>query len=325
MYRVKHIIRWSEWGDSKLPFIVIAWLLISLKTLDVPANFEILVQAFGFGFFYLAFGYMFNDWMDRDLDIKAGKRKIIHQFQAWQIWCMLIILILMGLGFMLPQLNNPHILLNIIICYFFAITYSGTRFRFKERGAIGLLVASLSQRTLLASLVFLAMEEFGVLAIVYLSLTLVIGLRWMLTHQIDDHGKDQLSQVNTFAVNRGIAFSKKQLVWLLNLEIVLIIYIAFYLSSLYIWIIHIAYVVLTILMSKASSETPWQMLQTPSSAYLVLADFYFLYWPLGLSSIYSFYQPAAWIVFVFLSILLCRYIRQHFDDLVWLSTRLRKV
>ena len=321
MYKAKELLRWKEWGDSKLPFVIIAWLLTSLQMPSQNANWIVLIHTLAFSVCYLSFGYMFNDWIDSDVDKRAGKKKTIHSMQTWQVTLILTTLIILGIGFVFPWLTNPQVFINVLICYFFAITYSGTSLRFKERGGMGILVASLSQRTMLVSLVFIIAENFNVIATLFLVLTLIIGFRWMLIHQLDDYERDLEGGVQTFTTQNSMKVSSRLLTWLFNAEIVLLISFPLLFNIIEFWIIFFLYALFTIAMSNAFSNTPWQMLQTPSTAYLVLADFYFLYWPLGLAIIYALYQPISWLVVFFLLILLANYIKQHLSELKFLVQR----
>jgi hypothetical protein len=322
MYKAKELLRWKEWGDSKLPFVIIAWLLTSLQMPSQNANWIVLIHTLAFSVCYLSFGYMFNDWIDSDVDKRAGKIKSIHSMPTWQILLIITILIILGISFVFPWLTNPLVFINVSICYFFAVTYSGTSLRFKERGGTGILVASLSQRTMLVSLVFIVTEKFNMIAVLFLGLTLIIGFRWMLTHQLDDYERDLEGGVKTFTTQNSMRMSSRLLTWLFNTEIVLLVFFPLFFSIIEFWIIYFIYALFTIAMSKAFSNTPWQMLQTPSTAYLVLADFYFLYWPLGLAIIYAIYQPISWLVVFFLLILLANYIKQHLSELKFLAQRI---
>ena len=318
------ISRWDEWGDSKLPFIILAWFITVYKSLISATTLLILLKLLGFTAFFLAFGYVFNDWMDRVVDQHVGKYKKIQDFQPWQVFLLLAGLCLGSILSLSSWLSYPPVILIVLICYFFAISYSGTCLRFKERGQWGLFIASLSQRTLPCLLVFVIMDFSEASAAIFLVLTLVIGLRWMITHQLDDLERDKQSQVRTYAAQKNQSFIKLYLTWMFILELVLIILLGLIMSYSPIWWVYLAYLIFTIVLSIISRCTPWQMLQTPSSAYLVLADFYFLFWPVGwafLLSLRSVYGLATLVLLMFLQL---RPIRQHLTNLKWLVSSLRR-
>jgi 4-hydroxybenzoate polyprenyltransferase len=317
-HKAIHLVRWHEWGDSKLPFIFIAWFIAAHKY-SMTAMLPILFGVIGFSSCFLAFGYLYNDWMDRVSDKRSGKNKIVHQMQSRWVGLILGGLVLLSLACLAPWLNHLLILIQIMLSYLLAITYSGTCFRFKERGMLGLIVSSLAQRTLPASLIFGIFGVFDYSAMLFLILTFVIGLRWMIIHQIEDFERDTITQVRTHTIRHGVNIASKQLIWLLNFELFLLIFLAISLESTLIWFIYFLYLLLTVIMSIVSASTPWQMLRHPSTAYLALADFYFLYLPLGLAIGYSLDYPPVLVVVVLLGFLLFRHILSHWTDLKWLS------
>lgn len=212
------------------------------------------------------------------------------------------------------------------LCYILAVTYSGTFLRFKERGWVGLLVASLAQRTLPVSLVFAALDVWDSTVFLFLILTILIGVRWMITHQIDDLKRDRATATKTFAtMQQGENALFKLLSTIFNLEILNIIILAVIMKSQLLFLIICAYIGLTILLSFATCTTPWQMLKTPTTAYLVLADFYFLYWPLGMLSWFSIKQFDFWWLVTFLFVfLIYKHILQQLSTLYQLSNNLMK-
>lgn len=315
MRNIRSISRWDEWYDSKLPFIFLVWFITVYKSSVSAETLLVLLKVLSFTAFFLAFGYIFNDWMDRVADHHVGKNKQIQAFPPWKAFLLLAVLCLGSIFSLAGWLNYPPVMLIVLTCYFFAIAYSGTCLRFKERGQLGLFVASLSQRTLPCLLVFVIMDWWEASVIVFLVLTMVIGLRWMVTHQLDDLERDKQSQVRTFAAQKNKPFLKTYLICMFNIELVLLTVLGLMLSYPPLLWVYLAYLILTIKMSIVSKSTPWQMLQTPSSAYLVLADFYFIYWPIGsaiLISLRSIYGLAALTLLVLLQM---RLIRQHFTDL----------
>lgn len=321
--RFSSLVRWDEWSDSKLPFIFLAWSIVAIKSPVNTKHVFILLEVFSYTAFFLAFGYVFNDWMDRVADQRAGKLKLIQSLKTWQAYLVLGSLFLGSIISLLPWLSNMSVGLTVVACYFFAITYSGTSFRFKERGQWGLFVASLSQRTLPCMLIFFLMGWRDVITLIYLALTLIIGLRWMLAHQLGDLENDIQSQVKTYATQKNAAFIKTYMVWVFNLELILVIVLGLVMSYPPLWLVYLVYLILTLAFTLASKSTPWQMLQTSSSAYVVLADFYFIYWPFGFALLFSLHSPYMFVFLFFLTFLQLRYIRQHVSDLQWLYSSLK--
>jgi 4-hydroxybenzoate polyprenyltransferase len=319
------LTRWNEWGDSKLPFIFLAYLLVAVKNPTSTVDSTILWGNLGFSCFYLAFGYLCNDWMDRETDRMAGKLKRVQQWSFWHAMGLLSFFAIASMFFILSWIHSTIALIIIGLCYLLAITYSGTFLRFKERGWAGLIVASLAQRTLPASLVFAAFGIWDHTVVLFLILTILIGVRWMVTHQVDDLERDRATSTNTFAIHQNQKILNRLLVWLLNLEILNLLILAFSVASPVLPWIYGVYFGISCFMSFTTHTTPWQMLKTPATAYLVLADFYFLYWPLGMVIWLGVIQfPYWWLIAVSLVILLRHHIQQHLSDLFLISNRFKK-
>jgi 4-hydroxybenzoate polyprenyltransferase len=322
----QQLIRWNEWGDSKLPFIFLALLLLLMQNPNQYFDLAVLLAILGFSFFYLAFGYVFNDWMDREADRMVGKVKRVQQWSSWQAIGLLAFFVFASLIFIFPWMSNGAVLIIIGLCYILAITYSGTFLRFKERGWAGVLVASVAQRTLPVCLLYAILGIWDKTTILFLILTLLIGFRWMVTHQVDDLERDKATSTRTFATRQNQQYLNSLLVWILNLEILSLLILAGSVGSPALWWIYSIYFLLSCLLSIATHSTPWQMLKTPATAYLVLADFYFLYWPFGMMIWLGIIQyPYWWLLAVLLVLLLQRYLRQHLSDLSWLYGHFKKV
>jgi hypothetical protein len=316
------IFRFSEWIDSKIPFVILAWLIVVINSQTFEGKFIILIQTVSFSFFFLAFGYLFNDWTDRESDILAGKHKIIQSYKAWQIIPILITLFNLSIISIFDQLCKIDTLVITFFCYMFAIIYSGTKLRLKERGFLGLIASSIAQRTLPALLVFNLLDSIEYPALLFLFLTLVVGLRWMITHQLEDINSDKTSQTKTFLIQHVDFKTYDYLVFSLFLEILIIIVIGVLFNNLVVWITYGLYLIYTIIMSFVTLTSPTKMLKDPSVAYLVLSDFYFLFWPIGLSITLSFDNPLGLILIVLNGILLIRYFR---DFIRGLMTIFRKI
>lgn len=318
-------IRWTEWGDSKLPFIILAFLLATLKETGRNIDYSTLLGTLGFCCCYLAFGYLYNDWMDREADRIVGKVKPVQQWPAWKALGLLFIIVVVSVLFILPWINRISVLVIIGLCYLFAITYSGPFLRFKERGWLGLLVASLAQRTLPVSLVYAVLRMWDASAIIYLVLTLLVGLRWIVTHQVDDLDRDRTTFTKTFATSLSRKQLDQLLIKIFNLEIFSLLLLAVSIPSSALFWIYAIYILFSCIFSIATQSTPWQMLKTPATAYLVLADLYFLYWPLGIMVWLGIKQYPYWWFLNFLTVLLLyRHIKQHLFDISWLYRHFMK-
>jgi len=99
--------------------------------------------------------------------------------------------------------EHPAAIGSMIVSMAVAAAYSLPPLRLKERGVLGALSSSLAQRSLPALTIFCYFEAYSLAPLVYCALTLVIGLRFILVHQVDDLAADQISGTRTLATRRG--------------------------------------------------------------------------------------------------------------------------
>ena len=320
------LVRWRDWATSKLPFVAEAYLLLCLTqgkdTLTPGCALRILL----FAGCYLAFGYVFNDWVDRDADLRVGKASIVGGWRPG--WAAGMLLGLAGASFLSlgPLLQQSAALVLVALSYGLALAYSMPVIRLKERGLLGLLSAGLAQRTMPAALVFAVASRTPLIpALVYVTLISVVGLRWMVAHQLVDHANDVTTATRTFVVHMGYAGALRWLPRMVAAELVLgsglVLLVA--LQRPAILAVPVIYVLASAVLTKSTGESFWQMLADPGKAYLVLADWYFIYWPLGLTLVGMGVLPGAllwaagWLVWQW------GYVRQHLRNLWGALTRKR--
>jgi 4-hydroxybenzoate polyprenyltransferase len=315
--RLGHLTRWSEWYDTKLPFVAIAYLLLVLTYSLEETSAEAVLRILAFSGFYLAFGYAYNDWADRESDRRAGKPNAVGELAWPRVALLLAGLVIGSLASIWSLLGQLDVLTTVVLSYPLALAYSAPPVRLKERGWTGLIVASIAQRCLPCWLLFVARGHISELSISYTTLIFIVGLRWMVTHQLADHTGDQASQTETYTTRVGYARAQRWLPRFLTLELALIAWLTVRMIGRHpaIVAITVLYVLVTALMTWTTGETLWQMLNHPSTAYLVLSDFYFLYWPLGLALVWIIHRPATGWWILGLAVWLRRHILQHLDDL----------
>lgn len=283
--RIAELVRWDEWAHSKAPFVALAYLLLSL-THPLISSASVVFSLLIFTCLYLAFGYVFNDWIDRTADRQAGKTNFIGSFSRPRATAILLGLMIAGPLSLGPLLLRPDVLWTVLLGYLLAIGYSVPIIRLKERGIWGLLSASLAQRTFPVALLLVVATSFSpVMAALYLILVTIVGLRWMVTHQLADHSNDLRTQTKTFSTRAGYHNTERWLPRSIAAELLLIgLLVALTaLTHHAALLIPGAYALITAVMTRASGESPLDMLKRPATAYLVLADWYFIYWPIGLA------------------------------------------
>lgn len=98
-----HLLRWNEWYDSKMPLIAAYAYDLSLRH---PAPWRVSVfKVFIALFFYvlfIAFGYLLNDYSDREVDIRAGKVRVIQSLSNGISIIILTVLFIGGWLVLLP-------------------------------------------------------------------------------------------------------------------------------------------------------------------------------------------------------------------------------
>lgn len=311
------LIRWSEWFDSKLPFVVIAYFLLKLAYSEEDITAELALRVLAFSALGLGFGYAYNDWTDVELDRKAGKKNSVAKLSLPKVILLLGGLIVCSLLSLWPLLGQSEVLGAVVLAYALAVAYSSPTVRLKERGWLGLISSSIAQRCLPCWILFAACGRITELTAIYLMLMFVVGLRWMVTHQMEDYENDQISQTLTYARRVGYSKAQKWLPRFFLLELLLIACLTLKMGLACPMVLAIVgiYGGVTTFIALITGVTLWQKLKQPSSAYLVLTDLYFVYWPLGFCILLIIRRIDALLWFPFLVFWLRRYLWLHVNDL----------
>jgi cytochrome P450/4-hydroxybenzoate polyprenyltransferase len=193
------IVRWREWYDSKLPLFLVAMFYAVLRTGAIDAaHLRQMAALFVLLCLYAAFGHIINDYADRAADRDAGKRKVLAAWSepaarlAVAIPCVGA-LVIAWLAFAFPAFGLT------VLAFLLATLYSLPPVRLKERGLLGWAAAALAQRTLPVAIVFQAFGIWDMVAWGFVVLNTLIGLRFIIVHQLLDRGNDQRAGVRTVA------------------------------------------------------------------------------------------------------------------------------
>ena len=261
---------------------------------------------------YASLGHIVNSYCDRKIDLAAGKPNTLA-FVSEKGGQELVALVMMAslVTIFLIYLEQPVVLFLFYLTIAIAVLYSLPPIRLKERGIFGLIAAAVAQRTLPVAIVFHAMEAWNWTALILCLLSTLIGMRYIIVHQIKDESADLLARVQTVATTRGNAFLRRLLKQIIfPLELVTLV-IALFLMSMDLQCVGVAAVIYTfwsvlqMLVLDRNKETRFSV-----ESYTILADFYCFYWPLVLSALLIERNNLFWIVFLF--------------TLVWLVRRLRR-
>jgi 4-hydroxybenzoate polyprenyltransferase len=296
-----HVIRWQEWYDSKVPLFFICFYYLCLKESSFQKHFLIdYIIVILFASLFLAFGYYINDLSDIKIDKIVGKQKIIHSFSPFVAKLIAIILAICGIALALRHVRvNTLSLLVIGISYFFAIAYSLPPFRIKEKGEWGLIISALAQRSFPIMFVFLVFNKFGLDMILFFFLYFLIGIRWILVHQLQDLQNDLKSNTTTFATRLGYKKTRFVLYTFFCFEIINLIALSTRLFiktpiTILATILYVAILAINFILWKNVGQ-PYHLTIYKRMA---LADYYYAYWPFFLSVILVFKQPLFWPILV---------------------------
>jgi MoaA/NifB/PqqE/SkfB family radical SAM enzyme/4-hydroxybenzoate polyprenyltransferase len=283
---MNELVRWSEWYNSKLPLIALI-SLYSILNKNLPLSLALKPYALTliFVILYLAFGYLINDLSDCEVDIKAGKIRAVHKLPKIWGWIIAIIISVIGILSLSEYYDRPFVSILVCACYVLAVVYSLPPLRLKERGWWGLISASAAQRSLpalIAAAVFDHINwDVGIFAILYL----LIGLRWILIHQIEDFNNDLKTGVQTYVTQQKDNIHLKSLQkCIFGMEVLCLVILLTYLG----WILPVflivygAYVTYIIWLHRVYRKVNFNI-SLFSYVYVPLADFYLIIWPLSLA------------------------------------------
>lgn len=226
---VQGLTRWNEWSESKLPLLLTALFYLALLALSssgsapagrgTPAGQALepaaLLQRLGVilvvACLGLAFGYVLNDFADRDVDRRAGKPNLVGGLGPTAGGALLVGLAVAGVGSLWLFYGQPWVIELALLCYVVGAAYSLPRLRLKERGLLGLIVGAAAQGSLPALAIFAIFDSLGWEALLFGFLLLLICLRWMLIHQVLDLTADREAGVRTYVAQYGRESAQRQL------------------------------------------------------------------------------------------------------------------
>lgn len=293
---VRTLVRWDHWYESKVPlFFILGYTLLILHGPDLVSVLHY-IRLLLFVIFFLAFGYAINDFSDREIDIQVGKPNLIATLPTLSAVIILVTLFL--IGFLWLPVKDPRSLGLAALAYFFAASYSLPPLRFKERGLLGPLVASTTQRTLPALLFFETFDHWELDTLLLCVLFVFIGLRWMIGHQLWDLENDLQAGVRSYTVSLGRDHANRFLAYLVfPAEVALLVLTVLFYFDVMPWLTALlAFDFAWLGMTTWRRKRLGMHLALFASDWIPLADFYFIVWPLSLALRLTFYQPAFWIV-----------------------------
>ena len=200
------IIRWRDWATGKLPvfFAIGFYIILAYSKYSLSFIMDFLIF-FAFITITSIYGYLINEFSDRQLDKQHGKSNTFENVSNVAATFIIILLFLLTVFTGVRFVSKKYFVLLWIAQMFLATFYSMRPLRFKERGLLGIIAASSAQFPLPIMLLFSAFGEFGEWDMWSLACcTTIIGLSWEIGHQRYDLINDAKTQTSTLGVRRGI-------------------------------------------------------------------------------------------------------------------------
>lgn len=222
---INKYLRVNDWLDSKIPFMLASLIYFYLVNPERTAFMEFVITFFAYFvylFMFLSFSYVINDYSDIAVDKAAGKSKLIFDMSVKEIHWSLTLMVILGCVpmYLIVYDKITYIAITVLI-YFFGAAYSIHRFRFKEKGILGLIECATAHKCL-PLLPILLVEQVSLLSfMIIMCISFINGLRYIMIHQGLDFDNDLKTGVKTF-VNSGSVHIKKTIKTAFVLELILI-------------------------------------------------------------------------------------------------------
>jgi len=223
MGRLLALLGWRSWGVVRynsvlqnamaLFYLALAYRQFSWSFLGSVGLFTLLSLS------ATAYGYLINDWADRQLDQEHGKSNVLAQVRP--AVALTIVTMVGGISVAMSTLfwARPGFLLTFAVWFSLATFYSLPPLRLKVRGGMGLAATILAQQTMPALMVFAA---FGRLwrweTLIFVLYVTCRGATSDIAHQMRDRGNDENTDTRTVAVRRGHKWIASAYAWALEAE-----------------------------------------------------------------------------------------------------------
>ena len=213
MYKIHEMKAWKELLDLNMQvnLLTILFCIIITKSYNYDAAAEIIILISLLSL-YLAYSFLFNDYCDMPFDIKAGKKRAIHEMPKIVPLGIIISFVLLSVILTLllifwnsEGLSKYGIFLFIYgTAYFLATAYSAFPIRLKNRSSLGIIGDVLIEKTLPVLLIFSFFNYYNLETLLLVLLFALLQLRIIVEHQILDYEADLKTDVHTFVVKVGI-------------------------------------------------------------------------------------------------------------------------
>ena len=305
---ISKILRIPEWYDSKVPLAlsVMLFFFIMFPQEDIARAVLNLLLYFLFLFSYFALNYILNDYIDIEVDRKAGKDKLITKIPKPQVICIMIFLFITGfLPLYFSSGFNYKMAIILIVNYLFGASYHVKPLRFKERGLWGLIVSSAAQRCVPLLVIPLLCDINVQIFTRWIFLSFLNGLRYILIHQYKDYDSDLQGGVQTYVTkHRRGKFLEIGIYLFFTAEIITVLYLLMPLIFQYylLIVVILIYAVLAIVAMWAVCHFIKEKVFL-TFTYVPLEDFFNIFLPLLFAFLLTILTPSIWYLIALIALL----------------------
>jgi 1,4-dihydroxy-2-naphthoate octaprenyltransferase len=187
-----------------------------------------------------AFGYLLNDFYDREADILSGKNNILSTYNFAAAFSIVLLSLAIGLvsWFFFNAGTPANILMILQLAALFA--YSAPPLRLKTKGIFGVLTDSFYAHINPVLIVLFSFGFFNhltseklVFGLILVPVLLLKGIRNILLHQVEDRKNDAKSGNKTFVSENGGLYTVHLLNKLLPCELAVTLLLIIFISYKY--------------------------------------------------------------------------------------------
>ena len=173
-------------------------------------------------------GYVMNDIKDFKDDLQNNKPNLFNKFSKSQSVLLVVLFVLLSIFPWLYLPTDKYTFYLLVIEFLLFFVYASPPFRLKEKGFLGIITDALYAQvvpSLLAVYTFSKISNTILnvkLIVLYSAWLLLVGIRNIIKHQVEDFDNDKNTKTKTFVTIYGIEYSKKiSLKYLFPIEFIL--------------------------------------------------------------------------------------------------------
>ncbi len=196
-------LRVGDWGIQLLLLWVGAFIYFLVSPVDPVRYLAHLALVSAWSALFLTAGYLINNYCDRDQDREKEYSEPRVQSDPGMVLAVGVACLVCAAVILVALAPNRSVIMVGAVQIAGGLAYSLPGIRLKERGAWGMLTATTMQRVPGFLMVVLAFPQRPAAAIAITIWFLVMGLVFILEHQLEDLADDKRTGVRTWATVRG--------------------------------------------------------------------------------------------------------------------------